>query len=1290
MGDDSNSGNNSNKSGASSSIPDNYAMPSCRSANQPVAISLVYDDLYNTPVAETPYTVICAKDPSSPIKGVTDADGKAQLDNVHAGPLTVTFHPENDTQDKADAAQLRKELERSLDTLVMDASDAKAMHERMLSEYNLVEKGAIYTGAIADGLVTGVAGYGEMVAAVGSVLASLGKEYLDIYGAILTGDIKALQAKLEQAEAAGQAFADSSRETAETLFLLMSDEEAMAILKDFPERYWDAHHSLDKAHMAGTMGTDLVVGALMAAATGAVGTSAVGAKMIATGGPKVAKVVETLTALATKLKKTKAKKTYQGRSGGAVDGKVTSTASNGPLSGQDAGHLETTGKNPNGDTTPKADKTVQSSEPISMITGEELLPQTDFIIGGLIPLEWKRFYRTSNPVNRGLGHGWTYPVSETLQIGNDSILFHDAEGRRIEFPVPAVGQFTSNRAEGLILHCDWHNVYYLKQPGQPDKLFAGDDIISGARSATLRLKALIDPVGNRWDCFYNDQTQLIERMESTWGSTLLFEANARGMIGRIREQITPVVASSGANQSGAFQTNAYQTKVSYHYDEQRDLIAVEDAGGDAEQFRYQNHIITQRTLRSGFNFYFQWDQYTPKARCIRQWGDDLGDGAIYDYHFEWDPDNRISRSYDSYDNLLEIHYNEHGLPDKEIDPEGNTTCYEYDRCGRKTKVIDPLGNEQTFTYDKVGNLTYCSDAAGGGFTQLYDLKHRPISFLDAEGNTWSREYNEQGLVSKTTDAEGNVVQYFYNDVGLPQIIIDPNGDKQILAWNAKGQLITRATGNEAQPVEPTHYRYDQQGNVATVEQGGRQTRYTHDQKGDVVAIHYPDGGRASLNYNASRQLTQYTDALGRTTRFQYDGLAQVVRRIDPNGQVLHYQYDLERNLIGLINENGERYQLKYDKNERLIEEVGFDGRVQQYQYDPLGHLTTHIEGLHTETELLQANSTHFKRDALGRMLKKQTPDGNDAAFSYDRNGRLASAVNRARTLAFKYSPNGHLLAEKQDQSEIHHEYNALGHRIGSILPNGETIAYQFNQAGQFTALDYNGQRITELQRNSLGQEIARTQGTLQAGSDYDPAGRLTRHWVQRQHSREALIDRQYQYDGAGRLHQIDDLRKGRTAYHYDALDRLTAVDGYASEQFDFDPAGNILSGTANSETQNQPTQKTSPGNRLRFHGDRHFTYDPRGNLIQERRGTGGKIQTRYHYNSQNQLTTVEKGGQNFHYEYDPLGRRVRKSDAFGETEFVWNGDVLLSEKRGHKEKLYLYEPNSFKPLAFVENNQCYF
>ncbi len=139
-------------------------------------------------------------------------------------------------------------------------------------------------------------------------------------------------------------------------------------------------------------------------------------------------------------------------------------------------------------------------------------------------------------------------------------------------------------------------------------------------------------------------------------------------------------------------------------------------------------------------------------------------------------------------------------------------------------------------------------------------------------------------------------------------------------------------------------------------------------------------------------------------------------------------------------------------------------------------------------------------------------------------------------------------------------------------------------------------------------------------------------------------------------------------------------------------AGNILS-PQNSAQTGQPAK--TPGNRLAFHGDRHFTYDDRGNLIEERRGTGGTLRTRYHYNSQNQLIKVEKtsaGGvtQTTTYAYDPLGRRIYKQDEFGTTEFLWNGDVLLSEQRNHIDKLYLYEPNSFKPLAFIENNQCYF
>jgi len=59
------------------------------------------------------------------------------------------------------------------------------------------------------------------------------------------------------------------------------------------------------------------------------------------------------------------------------------------------------------------------------------------------------------------------------------------------------------------------------------------------------------------------------------------------------------------------------------------------------------------------------------------------------------------------------------------------------------------------------------------------------------------------------------------------------------------------------------------------------------------------------------------------------------------------------------------------------------------------------------------------------------------------------------------------------------------------------------------------------------------------------------------------------------------------------------------------------------------------------------------------------------------------------FEYDALGRRIAKEDTFDTTLFLWNGDVLLSETRNHSEKLYLYEPESFRPLAQIQDGQVY-
>jgi len=66
--------------------------------------------------------------------------------------------------------------------------------------------------------------------------------------------------------------------------------------------------------------------------------------------------------------------------------------------------------------------------------------------------------------------------------------------------------------------------------------------------------------------------------------------------------------------------------------------------------------------------------------------------------------------------------------------------------------------------------------------------------------------------------------------------------------------------------------------------------------------------------------------------------------------------------------------------------------------------------------------------------------------------------------------------------------------------------------------------------------------------------------------------------------------------------------------------------------------------------------------------------------------------QSYTYGYDPFGRRVSKTDAFGTTYFTWDGNRLLGEKRGTKEQTYIYEQEGFVPVATldIERNISYY
>jgi RHS repeat-associated protein len=182
--------------------------------------------------------------------------------------------------------------------------------------------------------------------------------------------------------------------------------------------------------------------------------------------------------------------------------------------------------------------------------------------------------------------------------------------------------------------------------------------------------------------------------------------------------------------------------------------------------------------------------------------------------------------------------------------------------------------------------------------------------------------------------------------------------------------------------------------------------------------------------------------------------------------------------------------------------------------------------------------------------------------------------------------------------------------------------------------------------------------------------------------KDILAQRDYQYDPNGNLKTIQDSRKGLREYVYDPMDRLVGVRGDLYEQLVHDPAGNLLE-----QSQNPASGKTANvrGNRLTMQGDSHYQYDDFGNLIEERRGKDQKLVTRYTYDCEHRLTNVTKpDGSTWHYQYDAFGRRIAKTNGLTRTEFLWEGDRLIAEETGDQYRTYVYEPDTFKPLALVE------
>ncbi|MGY2220383.1 RHS repeat-associated core domain-containing protein, partial [Pseudomonas sp. SDO558_S425] len=270
-----------------------------------------------------------------------------------------------------------------------------------------------------------------------------------------------------------------------------------------------------------------------------------------------------------------------------------------------------------------------------------------------------------------------------------------------------------------------------------------------------------------------------------------------------------------------------------------------------------------------------------------------------------------------------------------------------------------------------------------------------------------------------------------------------------------------------------------------------------------------------------------------------------------------------------------------------------------------------------------------------------------------------------------------LTAEHQGWGTLRYGYDECGQLNYLRLPDNNRLAFHHEKGGDLATVQLNGNPLTSHLFKS-GREHQRQQGQLLSRYHYDDQGRLHAHAITQQEQRYQR--RQYNYDKRGNLTRILDTRKGQHDYHYDPLDRLTRANHShdLQERFVHDPAGNLL-------MQDRVGPSVVKGNRLLMQGDRHYDYDAFGNLLRERRGRAQQLVTEYRYDSQHRLISVtQPDGTGAAYRYDPFGRRIAKILNGQTTEFFWQGEKLIAEHNADHHQSYLYEPNSFRPLALLK------
>ncbi|OCG38650.1 hypothetical protein A9G29_10790 [Gilliamella sp. Fer2-1] len=253
----------------------------------------------------------------------------------------------------------------------------------------------------------------------------------------------------------------------------------------------------------------------------------------------------------------------------------------------------------------------QSGEPISMVTGEELLTLDDGEFKGLLPFIWQRCYRSSAVEhNIGLGYGWSHSLAHYLLFEGEEVVWLDDENLLTTFPLPTQKDpiIINPVAESSIYLSDTADEYILYKKGNNRVRYHFKRV-----EQTAYLSAITDKYGHRLNVVYDNHHRLIAlqpQQDKTRRLAFGYYDKQSILIDTVTIQILV---------EGEWQT--LHPLMHYHYNDHHQLIGATNAAGQTETYEYDAlNVIQKRTMAGGAEFNWVWEGEGQDVRCLRQWG----------------------------------------------------------------------------------------------------------------------------------------------------------------------------------------------------------------------------------------------------------------------------------------------------------------------------------------------------------------------------------------------------------------------------------------------------------------------------------------------------------------------------------------------------------------------------------------------------------------------------------------------------------------------------------------------